>query len=140
MITPSLRTITYAMDIQMQPMQIQTIINQHQVYVFLVNKGAITWGSKKQSTIALSTTEAEYVTISEASREALWLQHLYGKLGFVQKQATMLFGDNDGSITMAKNLQFHRLTKHVELQWHWGQNLVQDDIKIVEILNKQQTF
>ena len=97
-------------------------------YVFLVNKGAITWGSKKQSTIALSTTEANYVAISEASREALWLQHLYGELGFAQKQATMLFGDNDGSIAMAKNLQFHRHTKHVKLQWHWVWNLVQDGI------------
>ena len=72
--------------------------------VFLVNKGAITWGSKKQSTITLSTTEAEYVTISKASREALWLQHLYGKLGFARKQATILFGDNNGLIAMAKNL------------------------------------
>ena len=98
-------------------------------YVFLVNKGAITWGSKKQSTIALSTTEARYVAISEASRKALWLCHLYGELGFaqkqatvlygelgfVQKQATVLFGDNDGSIVMAKNPQFHKCTKHVEL-------------------------
>jgi hypothetical protein len=95
-------------------------------YVFLVNKGAITWGSKKQSTIALSTTEAEYVAISEASREALWLRHLYGELGFAQKQATVLFGDNDGSIAMAKNPQFHKHTKHVELRWHWVRNLVQD--------------
>ena len=84
-------------------------------YVFLVNKGAITWGSKKQSNIALSTTEAEYVAISKASREALWLRHLYGELGFVQKQVTILFGDNDGSIAMAKNLQFHRCTKHIKL-------------------------
>ena len=97
-------------------------------YVFLVNKGAITWGSKKQSTITLLTTEAKYVAISEALREALWLHHLYGELGFAQKQATVIFGDNDGSIVMAKNPQFHKRTKHVELRWHWVQNLVQDGI------------
>ena len=89
--------------------------------------------SKKQSTIALLTTEAEYIATSKASREALWLQHLYGKLGFVQKQATILFGDNDGSITMAKNPQFHRHTKHIELRWHWVRNLVQDGI--IELKN-----
>ena len=96
-------------------------------YVFLVNKGAITWGSKKQSTITLLTTEAKYVAISKASREALWLCHLYGELGFAQKQATVLFGD-DGSIAMAKNPQFHKHAKHVKLRWHWIQNLVQDGI------------
>ena len=99
-------------------------------YVFLVklNSGAITWGSKKQSTITLSTTEAEYVAISEASREAIWPRHLYGELGFAQKQATLLLGDNDGSIAMAKNPQFHRRTKHIELRWHWVRNLVQDGL------------
>ena len=54
------------MDIWMQPILMSG-------YVFLVNKEAITWGSKKQSTIALLTTEAKYAVISEASREALWL-------------------------------------------------------------------
>ena len=61
--------------------------------------------------------------------------NLYGKLGFAQKQATILFGDNNGSIIMAKNPQFHRHTKHVELQWHWVQNLVQDGI--IELKNCQ---
>ena len=53
-------------------------------YVFLSNMGAITWMSKKQTTIALSTTEAEYIVLSEAIREATWLCHLYGELGFIQ--------------------------------------------------------
>jgi len=46
--------------------------------------GAITWMSKKQTTIALSTTEAEYIVLSEAVHEAIWLCHLYGELGFIQ--------------------------------------------------------
>jgi hypothetical protein len=97
-------------------------------YGFLVNRGVITWGLKKQSTIALSTTESKYITISKASREAIWLRHLYGELGFAQKQATLLLGDNDGSIAMARNPQFYRHTKHVELCWHWVRNLVQDGL------------
>ena len=69
---------------------------------------AITWGSHKQATIALSSTEAEYVTLSEGSREIMWLRQLYGELGYEQNKPTLLFGDNDGSIAMARNPQFHK--------------------------------
>jgi hypothetical protein len=97
-------------------------------YVFLSNMGAITWISKKQTTIALSTMEAEYVALSEASREAIWLRHLYGELGFVQKEPIILLGDNDGSVSMTKNAQFHKRTKHIDLRWHWVRNLVNDSL------------
>ena len=50
--------------------------------------------------IALSSTEAEYIALSECSRAAMWLRHLYGELGYVQKGPTLLLGDNDGSIAM----------------------------------------
>ena len=52
-------------------------------YVFLSSGGAIMWGLKKQATIALLSPEAEYVTLSEAAHEAMWLHHLYGELGFI---------------------------------------------------------
>ena len=109
-------------------------------YVFLSSGGAITWGSKKQATIALSSTEAEYVTLSEAAREAMWLRHLYGELGFIQKEPILLLGDNDGSISMAKNPQFHKRTKHVELRWQWVRDLTNDGlINIVDCRDPQQT-
>jgi hypothetical protein len=109
-------------------------------YVFLVGGGAITWGSKKQTTVALSSTEAEYVALSEASREAMWLRHLYGELGFIQKEPILLLGDNDGSIAMAKNPQFHKRTKHVDIRWHWIRELVNDGlISISDCRDPQQT-
>lgn len=109
-------------------------------YVFLANGGAITWGSRKQTTIALSSTEAEYVAISEASREAIWLRHLYGELGFIQTQPILLLGDNDGSIAMAKNPQYHKRTKHVDIRWHWVRDLVQDGlVKLVDCRDPHQT-
>ena len=86
--------------------------------VFLANMGAITWRSKKQATIALSTTEAEYVALAEAVREAKWLHCLYGELGFPQTEPIVLLGDNDGSISMTKNPQFHGRTKHIDIRWH----------------------
>ena len=54
-------------------------------YVFLVAGGAITWKSKKQTIIALSSTEAEYVALSEAGREACWLRNLYEEIGYIQE-------------------------------------------------------
>ena len=71
--------------------------------------------SKKQATIALSTTEAEYVALSEATREATWLRHLYGELGFIQREPILLLGDNDGSVAMTKNPWFHRDSKHIDI-------------------------
>ena len=109
-------------------------------YVFLSNGGAITWGSKKQTVIALSSTEAEYVALSEASREAMWLRHLYGELGFIQKEPILILGDNDGSIAMAKNPQFHKRTKHVDIRWHFVRDLVQDGlINILDCRDPEQT-
>jgi hypothetical protein len=77
-------------------------------YVFLSSGGAITWKSKKQTVITLSTMESEYVALSEAGREAVWLRNLYGKLGFSQKAAVIIKGNNDGSVILTHNPQFHQ--------------------------------
>ena len=52
-------------------------------YVFLVSEGAITWKSKRQTIIIMSSTESEYIMLSEAGWEAFWLRNLYDKLGFL---------------------------------------------------------
>ncbi len=101
-------------------------------YVFLAGGGAITWRSKKQSTIALSSTEAEYVALSEAAREACWLRSLHGELGFPQDGPTLIRGDNDGSVALAKNPQFHKRSKHIAIRWHWVRDLVQDGVVRIE--------
>ena len=101
-------------------------------YIFLAGDAVITWGSCKQATIALSLTEAEYVALSESSCEIMWLRHLYGELGYIQKGPTLLLGDNDGSIAMARNPQFHKRSKHVDIRWHWVRDLVQDGLVIIQ--------
>jgi hypothetical protein len=75
-------------------------------YIFLTGNGAITWKSKKQSITAQSLTEAEYVALSEAVCEACWLRSLHEEMGYIQKQPTIICGDNEGTIAMAKNLQW----------------------------------
>lgn len=97
-------------------------------YVFLEGGGAITWLSKKQSVVALSSTEAEYIALSEASREACWLRSLYEELGFKQVYPTLIKGDNNGAIAMAQNPQFHKRAKHINTRWHWIRDLVDDNV------------
>ena len=84
-------------------------------YIFLASGGAITWKSKKKTIIALSLTEAEYITLTEAGREASWLRNLYGELGFPQTFPTIIKGDNEGSICMTHDPQFHARSKHIAI-------------------------
>jgi hypothetical protein len=97
-------------------------------YVFLSSGGAITWKSKKQTVIALSTTESEYVALSEAGREAVWLRNLYAELGFPQKAAVVIKGDNDGSVILSHDPQFHQRSKHIAIRHHWVRDHVNDKI------------
>jgi hypothetical protein len=79
-------------------------------YVFLASRGAITWKSKKQTIIALSTTESEYVALSESGCEAVWLWNLYGKLGFPQAKPIAIKGvhihDVQPAVSCAQTYQF----------------------------------
>ena len=77
-------------------------------YVFIVAGGAVMWGSRKQTSVTLSSTEAEYVALSKATQESKWLQTLYKELEFEQNYPIPLFGDNWGSFVMANNPQFHK--------------------------------
>jgi hypothetical protein len=108
--------------------------------VFLASEGVITWKSKKQTVIALSTTESEYVALSEAGRKASWLRNLYDELGFVQKSPTLIKGDNEGSISMTHDLQFHMRSKHITLWHHWVHDLVNNKVlDIQSCRNTEQT-
>ena len=71
------------------------------------------------------------MALLEATREFFWLRNLYEELGYPQQYPTTIKGDNDGSIAMAKNQQFHSRSKHIAIQWHWVRDLVEQ--KIVEI-------
>ena len=92
-------------------------------YIFNIGSGAISWSSKRQPTVALSTCEAEYMGQTQATKEAIWLRRLLAELDLSGENhttdAVLLFCDNEGAIALAKNPQFHARTKHIEIQHHY---------------------
>jgi hypothetical protein len=88
-------------------------------YVFITTEGAITWQLGRQSIMASSSTEAEYIALWEAGKEASWLRNLYRELGYPQQQPTTLMENNEGAYLIAKNPIFHKRTKHIDSKFHW---------------------
>jgi|UniRef100_A0A2N9FJA2 hypothetical protein len=85
-------------------------------YAFLLNNGAITWSSKKQPCIALSTMEAEYITCSTTVQEAVWLRRFFQHLE-VFKDASdpvTIHCDSTTALTYAKDPKYHGKTKHID--------------------------
>ncbi|XP_074289333.1 secreted RxLR effector protein 161-like [Silene latifolia] len=94
--------------------------------VFSLGSGAVTWSSKKQETIALSSSEAAYVASSSAVRQALWLKKLLGDFLVKHDKATILYCDNQSAIAIAKNQAFHGRTKHIDVQHHFIRKIKAD--------------
>ncbi|CDO74006.1 hypothetical protein BN946_scf185043.g55 [Trametes cinnabarina] len=96
-------------------------------YAFLYAGGAITWRSHKQPIIALSTTEAEYIAASDASREALWLRRLLSELTTPVRDPTVLYCDNESALKLIRNVDvFHPRTKHIDIRYHFIRSHVAD--------------
>ncbi len=77
--------------------------------------------------MALNTTEAEFIVVTEASKELLWLKRLACELGFKQDKYVM-FCDKQSDIHLSKNASFHSRSKHIEVRYHW----------IRDVLNSKQ--
>lgn len=88
-------------------------------YLFQLSGAAISWRSKKQTSVALSTAEAEYIALASAAQEALWLRQLTTDLKHEPAAATVIFEDNQSTISMAKNPQFHGRSKHIAIKYHF---------------------
>ena len=88
-------------------------------YVFRIGDGTVSWCSKKQATVAKSSTEAEYVALSMATQEAIWLRRLMSDLGKMIDSPTKIYEDNQGAIELAKNAKYHNRTKHIDICHHF---------------------
>jgi len=98
-------------------------------YVFRWNGGVISWSSKKQELVVLSTTKAEYVGQAHAAKEVLWLRTIVHELLGGKPSTTTIYTDNQGAIKLTKGHQLHSRTKHIDIRFHFIRWLV-DDKKI----------
>jgi hypothetical protein len=88
-------------------------------YLFTIGGVPVSWKSKKQATVALSTAEAEYMALSAATQEVSWLRKFLANFGFSLSDATVIFEDNQGCIALAKNPIAHERTKHIDIRYHF---------------------
>ena len=94
-------------------------------YAFILGDGVVSWSSKRQPTVALSTTEAEYMAASHCTREAIWLRQLMADVRCKQVGGTLVMCDNQGAIALAKNPVHHARTKHIDVQHHFVREKVE---------------
>ncbi|GBN31996.1 Retrovirus-related Pol polyprotein from transposon TNT 1-94 [Araneus ventricosus] len=93
----------------------------------MLSNSVISWKSRKQKTVALSSTESEYMSLSDSCKEALYLQKLLSELdlGILYKQITINV-DNNSAIKLAENSLFHSRTKHIDIRHHFIRDVLED--------------
>lgn len=84
-------------------------------YVFMLGTGAVSWSSKKQPVVTLSTTEAEFIAAASCACQGVWLRRILEKLGHVQGISTTIYCDNSSAIKLSKNPVLHGRSKHIDV-------------------------
>ncbi|KAJ1300258.1 hypothetical protein OPQ81_005086 [Rhizoctonia solani] len=100
-------------------------------WTFKMAGGSVAWSSRKQPTISLSSTEAEYVAAASAARELIWIRSILSELGFLENGPTTVFTDNQSSMALAKNPSHHQNTKHIRVKYHFIREMI--ELKEVEL-------
>ncbi|KAH9751577.1 hypothetical protein KPL71_014347 [Citrus sinensis] len=87
-------------------------------FVFTMCGGAVSWKASLQSVVALSTTEVEYIALTEAFKEAKWIRGIISELGLIQDTIPIYY-DSSSAIQLSRNSKYHERTKHVDLRLHF---------------------
>lgn len=94
-------------------------------YLFEIGGTAVSWRSKKQNCVALSTAEAEYMALAATAQEAIWLRRLTSEIDESPVESTTIYEDNQSAMCIAKNPpQFHGRTKHIGIKYHYTRDLI----------------
>ena len=87
-------------------------------YVFTLARGVVSWVSKLQTVVTLSTTEAEYMVAIQACKEAVWIQTILEELGH-KKEKIFFFCESQSTLHITRNSTFHSKTNHIGVQYHF---------------------
>jgi len=107
--------------------------------MFSFGSGDVSWSNKKQPTIALSSTKAEYRSATIAACEVVWLQKLLSNLGQLVDAPIAIYCDNINSILLANNPVYHARTKHIEVHYHFiREKVLAKEIDLIHVSTKDQ--
>ncbi|CAI7785863.1 unnamed protein product [Closterium sp. NIES-54] len=107
-------------------------------YVCLFGGGAVSWCSKKQNEVGLSSCETEYMALHHGVKEVVWLRRLLEEIGVCQRELTLMFCDNESAVKLAKNACLHGLTKHIRPKWHWVRRLLDKEVWLERVKSQHQ--
>lgn len=103
-------------------------------YLFMLSGAPISWNCRLQPTIALSSTEAEYMVIGDSVREAIWLNRVYNEIchpSVIQPATLQVKNDNKGAVEVSKNATSHSRTKHIDIRHHFIRDHVEKKTIII---------
>jgi hypothetical protein len=101
---------------------------------FTLGFAMVSWCSRKQTSVALSTAEAEYIALSVAVREVVWLRKLLADLFGHVLDSTVIHCDNQSCVKLSDNPMFHDKSKHIEIKYHYIRDMVQRKAVFVQYL------
>jgi hypothetical protein len=108
-------------------------------FVVKLADAAVSWSSHRQKTTALSSTEAEYMALSESGRQVMWMKHLCAELNLPVDKVPICI-DNNGAIFISSNPIQERRIKHIDVRYHYIRECVENgDIEILRIDSKDNT-
>jgi hypothetical protein len=108
-------------------------------YCTMLNGNLVSWCSKKQSTVALSSTEAEYMAINDVAKEIMWIRMILKELYIVVETPTIIYVDNQSAIRISENDSEHDRTKHIDIRHYFIRDLITNgEIKLQWIPTAEQ--
>jgi hypothetical protein len=109
-------------------------------YTFILSGGSIAWATRKQRTVALSSTEAEYMALTECSRQAEWTISLLQQLFFEIDLPIDIYSDSLGARSIASNNVYHKRTKHINIKHHYIREKIADGTVNVEQISSKNNL
>ena len=109
-------------------------------YLLKLANGAVSWSSKQQPTVALSSSEAKYMAATQCVKEAIWIQGLLKEIGYQEtdQHTISLFGDNMGALALAQNPEYYARKKHINVQWHFVREKILENLVQLEYLQTEE--
>jgi hypothetical protein len=102
-------------------------------YIFMLGGGAISWSSKKQHIVSLSTIEAEFMVAAACACQAVWMGRILEKLNHAQDGCTTLMCDNSSTIKLSRNPIMHGRSKHIDVRFYFLHDLTRD--RVIELMH-----